>query len=190
MPEPDRGARGSSKIFAPVILSGLLIVGVVRYATENSASSVTRTPTSIVRDQGKPTTKEVVAGEGAVSTKSSPAPSTPKLEAPQGERAKVPSDNHESTLNPLSTRFIGEGSFFGCKSRETFDRIGSFAVSGDRAAFARLLSGSLSAGECIAWQKDTKVFVDEGGFSSSCLRKQGETSCYWTINEAIRRNSG
>jgi hypothetical protein len=54
MPKLERAKHRSSKIFAPIILSGLLIAGVIRCATEDSGKttrSSSPTQTSILRDQ-------------------------------------------------------------------------------------------------------------------------------------------
>ncbi len=90
MPGPNRGDSGSSKIFAPAVLAVLLIVGMIRYATEDSGrakgiSTITQTP--IARDRDVPA-KEVVTTADAVSNASPPAAPTSKLEAPQVLRDK------------------------------------------------------------------------------------------------------
>jgi hypothetical protein len=120
------------------------------------------------------------------ASKAGTATSSPQF----SENQPAPPESVPTGADSLRTRFITSDNHFGCKSRDTFDRIGTIADSGDREAFGRLLSAATIAEECIFWKKGAKVFVDDGGFATSCLRKQGETSCYWTVNEAIRRVGG
>jgi len=106
----------------------------------------------------------------------------------QPEKSDLKSSNTEgSEAEGVNARTITSDNHFGCRSWDTYERLGTIAASGDRAAFGRLLTSAVLGADCTLWKKSAKVFVDDGGFASSCIRKAGDTFCYWTANEAIRR---
>jgi len=92
---------------------------VIRYATENSdatISSGTSAPTSIERDQAKRAT-EIVTAKGTVSTKSSPGPSTSKVELPQVGEDRGKEDPAPAPV-PVTAIRVEQSLFTGVRIRE------------------------------------------------------------------------
>ncbi|MFI9651511.1 hypothetical protein ABGV17_05890 [Guyparkeria sp. GHLCS8-2] len=74
---------------------------------------------------------------------------------------------------------FAESSIVGCKSRGDYDRLASFAASGDKAAFARSLSAHRLRGECRMFNAGDVVFLGDLSFSMRKLRPHGQTDAYW-----------
>jgi hypothetical protein len=76
----------------------------------------------------------------------------------------------------------------GCKDRSTNDKLTQFAADGDKRAWVNYASEQINAGNCINISVGTKVYLDHVGgilWSASCVRPQGETTCYWVESEEV-----
>lgn len=75
------------------------------------------------------------------------------------------------------------GAWFGCDTKERFDKIISF----DKAAFRKAALSAIAAGNCTVFRAGQTVYLGDvpifGGLIQ--LRREGETEEYWTNREAI-----
>lgn len=92
-------------------------------------------------------------------------------------RAEQASDGNVSSSSGWY-RFA-EGDIIGCKSREDYDRLASFATSGDREAFNRSFSAHRLRGECRMFDSGDEVFLDDLTFTMRKLRPRGKANAYW-----------
>jgi hypothetical protein len=76
----------------------------------------------------------------------------------------------------------------GC-DRESFDRSINFAVSGDNAAYARLMSRGLATGTCIKFRNGQTVFIEDRTFTGArCIRPEGSAEkCVWIVREEMEQ---
>lgn len=97
MPEPERGERRSSKIFAPIVLTTLLIVGLFRYATEESDKAT--------RPSSPPLTSIPLAATAARETKRGTeiSTATTAIEAKGGQNNPAATAEKEAVREPHPT---------------------------------------------------------------------------------------
>ena len=90
---------------------------------------------------------------------------------------------------------------FGCTNRDTFRKLTDLVIQRDQMATAlRDLERLMAARECTMLRKDdivavhetTKVAVDGTALQAevTCVRPQGEPSCFWTMTEVVSRQTG
>ncbi|SCY53732.1 hypothetical protein [Microvirga guangxiensis] len=70
----------------------------------------------------------------------------------------------------------------GCKDLRNYRTMNMISKQ-EKATSEAFMRMMLVTGECVAWEKGTEVFfmeqVQHDGTTYWCLRKRGETQCYW-----------
>lgn len=87
--------------------------------------------------------------------------------------------------------FIQErGSKIGCKNRETLERASNFAAVGDTDAFALIIAGGLTNGDCIQFSAGERVIITEHRIFSGLrrIRKSGSIYEYWILAESVKQD--
>ncbi|AOK63534.1 hypothetical protein [Burkholderia ubonensis] len=83
---------------------------------------------------------------------------------------------------------IKGGTWLGCDTEERFDKIMSYSVSGDKAAFKKAAVAAINAGNCTLFRDGQTVHLADvkilGGTIK--IRRDGETDEYWTNREAVK----
>jgi hypothetical protein len=75
-----------------------------------------------------------------------------------------------------------------CRRQATFDRLLELYAK-DRLAYTKLLIEMIVPGECIALTKGQKVEVEHLTWTGrACVRKLGDTDCWYTANKLLRRD--
>lgn len=79
--------------------------------------------------------------------------------------------------------------YFGCVSRDYYDRAVKFLVQQDQDAFGEHVARGVMSGQCVVLKKGAKVYLDDISVLSGVvkLRPAGSTKAYWTTHEVIRR---
>jgi hypothetical protein len=82
---------------------------------------------------------------------------------------------------------ISKDGYFGCKDKDYFEKLISYAVQNDKDAFTQGLAGGVLTGQCTMFKAGEKVFlVDTAIFSGLAkVRRKGNMAEYWTNMEAI-----
>ncbi len=103
------------------------------------------------------------------SSRSRSSSSSPRSAAPSGEK-RIDGDN-----------------WFGCQSRDYFEKIVGFAAQRDNEAFSKALAAGILQGNCIRFTARETVFLEDTAIFSGLVkvRRKGETSEYWTNLEAV-----
>lgn len=109
-----------------------------------------------------------------------------KLEEPSSTLA-MPAINEQKTLADQLKRVIVDKSYYGCKDDKLDDKIARLMASDDELAWKTLLLASLENGDCRRWYMGTPVYLDKVGLARHCVRREGESQCYWTPREAVSR---
>lgn len=95
------------------------------------------------------------------------------------EQKRAEQANERQAASSSGWYRFAEGDIIGCKSREDYDRLASFAASGDREAFNRFFAAHRLRGECRMFDAGDEVFLDDLTFTMRKLRPRGRTDAYW-----------
>lgn len=108
-------------------------------------------------------------GSSSSSSNSSRSTSSTRPTAPSGE-SRIDGDN-----------------WFGCQSRDYFEKVVGFAVQKDNEAFGKALAAGILQGNCTRFTAGETVFLADTAIFSGLVkvRRKGETSEYWTNLEAV-----
>jgi hypothetical protein len=69
---------------------------------------------------------------------------------------------------------------YGCKSNDDYSRLMDFILSGDDLAGLKFVTPRMLSGACTIMQPG-KVFLEQASlFGNPCVRKRGETDCFYT----------
>lgn len=75
---------------------------------------------------------------------------------------------------------------FGCRSKETSERLFKLIAVKDTEAFEKVLSIGLAVGDCKIWDVGDTVRIEERTMGLACMAQRGSTErCYWTSVNAI-----
>lgn len=97
------------------------------------------------------------------------------------------SDEGDSTSSSVSGRQTITETYIGCISNQDIKKLTDFAVQKDQAAYSSFLSTRLLNGTCIRLTQGTTVYVMDYDFPGLVkVRKEGETTGYWTYSEAVQ----
>jgi hypothetical protein len=85
-------------------------------------------------------------------------------------------------------RNVISGEWYGCVSRDQFEKLTRYAVQKDAEAFKRGLAGGIFEGTCVMFTDSEAVVVVESAMLSGMLkvRRAGQTEEYWTNVEAVK----
>ena len=100
--------------------------------------------------------------------------------------ASASANTQESYPNWTGARVSGNY-YFGCTSKEYFERLMTYAIQGDDVAFSQALAVALTTGTCCKFENGEPIY-DMGGplFSGlTKVRRPGEYVEYWTVIEAV-----
>jgi hypothetical protein len=83
---------------------------------------------------------------------------------------------------------ISSDGYFGCTSKEYFEKLVSYAVQKDMEAFKKGLATGMLTGQCTILKAGEEVFIADTAIFSGLLqiRKQGSIAEFWTNIEAVK----
>jgi len=90
-----------------------------------------------------------------------------------------------STQATAQTHTINQEYMIGCKSKSTYDQLQSYVSDGDETAFNRAYAMNVMQDQCTMFEEGVKVFVADTTWTRVKVRREGETSSYWTMIEAV-----
>lgn len=92
-----------------------------------------------------------------------------------------------STAQAQDRRIQGE-SRIGCVSRDYYEKLVSFAASGDNEAFKKALVAGVMTEQCTMFQAGASVILEDTAMFSGMMkiRVRGETTSYWTSIESAK----
>lgn len=93
-----------------------------------------------------------------------------------------------SSYSSTGSRRIVNGEWPGCTTKELMDKVISYSINKDEAAFAKLMTAGQIAGTCTVFLEGEKVFLVKGEVLTGLakIRREGETTEYWIAQEAIK----
>lgn len=175
-----RSALGNLVMLALVVVA---VIMAVNYCSSEKRETESTTP---------PTSSSSSATEKASQTIK---PSTPPMTTRTSPITPAPTagDTRSSTTKPTSTpdttgryTITGDG-WFGCVSQQDFLDISAYRSQGDKTAFTNALSARMASGIATIFKKGEVVFLADTKIFSGIVqvRREGETTKYWTNLEAI-----
>jgi hypothetical protein len=84
---------------------------------------------------------------------------------------------------PGTMRIVGEHRF-GCADREYFRRLVKMKAQGDTEAVTNGIRIGLATGECVSFDADEPVYLEDQNWGLIKVRKVGQQTGYWTFMEA------
>lgn len=83
---------------------------------------------------------------------------------------------------------ISSDNYFGCTSKDYFEKIASYAADKDLEAFKKALLAGLLDGTCTMFKRGETVYLEDTSIFSGLVkvRRRGETLEYWTAMEAVK----
>lgn len=83
---------------------------------------------------------------------------------------------------------ISSDSYFGCTSRDYFEKLVGYAAQKDMGAFKQGLAAGILAGQCTTFNTGESVFLAETAIFSGLVkvRREGSMAEYWTNIEAVK----
>ena len=92
-------------------------------------------------------------------------------------------------VDAQSVRRISGDHWFGCTSKEEFNKIFEYAADKDEQAFSKAWAAGIRAGTITEFKNGEEVYiVDTSVFSGLIkVRRKGETKEYWTNLEAVTK---
>ncbi|KVP80382.1 hypothetical protein WJ92_18620 [Burkholderia ubonensis] len=83
---------------------------------------------------------------------------------------------------------IKSGTWLGCDTEARLDKLISYSVSGDKAAYRKAAIAAINAGNCTLFREGQTIHLVDvpilGGTIK--IRRDGETDEFWTIREAVK----
>ena len=73
----------------------------------------------------------------------------------------------------------------GCKSKTVYDQLQSYVSDGDETAFNHSYAMNVLQGQCTLFEKGGSVFIADTTWSRVKIRREGETTSYWTMMQAV-----
>lgn len=104
-----------------------------------------------------------------------------------GSNRESVSPSKPSVSSGLEKRISGDN-WFGCTSRDYFEKLVGYAVEKDKEAFTKALTAGLLAGTCTTFKNGEVVYITDTAIFSGLVkvRRKGETQEYWTNIEAVK----
>lgn len=87
-----------------------------------------------------------------------------------------------------SSMRVSRDGFFGCSSRDYFQKLVGFASQRDTAAFEQGLLAGFISGACVKLKAGEEVFVADTALLSGLIkvRPRGQVTEFWTVMEAVK----
>ena len=91
------------------------------------------------------------------------------------------------TVTAQETYQIAEGKWFGCETKEEFNKLLDYLLDDDYEAFNNALAIGLMTGTCTIFESGETVYLEDTSILSGLVkvRRPGETREYWTNLEAL-----
>jgi len=103
----------------------------------------------------------------------------------------APKDDDKTATTTQASNTTGRytivsDSYFGCISKADLDKMVTYHLQKDEAAFRSAYTLGLAAGSMTSFKKGEVVFLMDSTWTGSVqLRREGKTATYWTVQEAI-----
>lgn len=107
------------------------------------------------------------------------------IEEKQAQKQKLIGEDKKPAL--VQNQHINGDSWFGCTSKEYFQKLQSVVSQGDKEAFSRGLQIGLIAGQCVQFRSGEAVYIEDTAIFSGMVqvRRVGELGSYWTLYKAV-----
>ena len=128
------------------------------------------------------------ATSDAEQAKHSKPDETPPADAKSGaETDQAAATPRVATVSDGDGWYMLKTNWAGCRSEQAQDKLTRLAASGDDEAYTLYLIEVGLTGECEVLKSGTEVYLDQVSSTPGlvCLRRRGETSCLWTLQEAV-----
>ena len=82
---------------------------------------------------------------------------------------------------------ISSSDYFGCTSKEYFEKLVSYSAQADQKALLQGLLTGIALGECVFFEEGDEVFIVDTSLFSGLVkvRKHGSVLELWTVIEAV-----
>lgn len=105
------------------------------------------------------------------------------------DTSKQPQSSSTSERSAASGEMrINGDQWFGCESREAFEKLAEIAAQGDDVALKNDLAAGVASDECTLFKNGEPVYIADAAMTSGLvkLRRKGNTREFWTHTEAAR----
>ena len=84
-------------------------------------------------------------------------------------------------------RIDGDG-WYGCSSKEYYEKLVVLVDDGDKEAFSKALTAGIMGGVCVSFKGGERVYIDDTDYSSGIvnIRREGSVSGYWIKSGAVK----
>ena len=92
-------------------------------------------------------------------------------------------------VDAQSVRRISGDHWFGCTSKEEFNKIWEYAANNDEQSFNKAWTDGIRAGTITEFKNGEEVYIADTAIFSGLIkvRRKGETKEYWTNLEAVTK---
>jgi hypothetical protein len=103
------------------------------------------------------------------------------------DSVKDQSSSSPTASSTDGTKRITGDNWFGCSSRDYFEKLVGYAVTGDNDALKQGLASGITLGGCTLFKNGDTVFMADTAIFSGLVkvRRKGEMQEYWTNLEAV-----
>jgi hypothetical protein len=81
-----------------------------------------------------------------------------------------------------------KAAYAGCGDKAVFKKALSFPGDKDGKKAGEYLKSRVDAHECLLFNRNQQVSVDERDGNLWCVRRTGDLDCYWTIDKVVDLN--
>lgn len=75
---------------------------------------------------------------------------------------------------------------YSCIHKDDYNQTAEFIAQNDREAFTKFLGLGINTGVCTMFKAGEPVNVSSAGFMTTQIRRQGDTTKYWTSTESLK----